>query len=1603
MVPAAVLKVLVQAQGIAATVADLKRVNDQANRTANEVQRFGRIRAVARVALDGTKGVLGDVAKVRAELAFINGKKVVADVKAKVSGWREFTRLKGAIGDATVGLGPFRTSLRALPAILALGSAGIGSMAAALVVLVGAAYNAIKSLAGLAGAGAVAASALGQAFGTVKLATMGVSAALKEQAQAHLGTAKQAVSSATQQRAAARAVQSAQDGVRSAHEGVTRATQQLTDAQHQAKQAQAQLSQARIDARRQLQDMRATVTTTANDEERATLALKDARKALTNLQNGPTVRQLAAANEAVSDSLRGEKRATLDLYDAQQRLKALMSPPDALDLADAQDAVADAIRGQKQAALDLADAQKQAAATMADPNATAEDRAKAQLQLADAQNAVGDAARETQRAQQQLADLEKPASQQDIAKARLDVKDAEDAVRDAKGQTADAQRKLDKLTAPAKDEAIKKAKLAVAEAEQQLADATRAHTRAQQDLTRAEKKGVDGSDQVRQAEEAVRKAHEGVKNAEQGVKDAHLQVTRASEQLHDAQLNQADAAKKSTLASDGLRKAMNQLPVPAQKFVKQLLAMQPKLDTLRATAAKGLFPGVIDGLHSVLHNFDPVNRVVGKTAGVLGDLARKAGDLIGSKGFGHDLETIGDRNAKIIGRVGDAAIHAASALRHILVAAGPLTSWLAKLVDGWARNADQTAKANRENGKLAAYFDHTRQTVQKLGHFLNELRGGISGFFAAANRGSTGFAKSITHAAERFNDWAHSARGQNEIRQMFDRLIPLAKRLGGTLVQLVRTLGNFSAATAPAAALFVSAFGSILGVVNKALKAIQGLPDGLQTVIGMLLLLSGPIKVVKLLAGGIGTLKTAFLAVKDACILTRIQLAALWIVEKAGAIASGALAAATWLVNAAMDANPIGLVVLAIAALVAAVVVIITHFKTFKKIVGDVWDWLKGAVRDTWDWIKHHLKIVVPAALLLITGPIGAIVGLIATHWSAIKRGVHDVWDAIKGFLGNRWQDIKSIAATVWGAIRHAITDPISAAWTWLRGAVGGIVGFLGDRWGDIKGAARSAWGFVHDHIVGPIRDAIDAVKGVIGHGGKDKTGLVGWLLGAWSTITGGIKDFAGNVKDKITGVFRGVVNTVIGFVNKIIGVINKIPGVEIPKIKLLAAPTPKQENLGQTGHLARGGAFARTGGLVDRPITLMGEEAPVHPEIVVPTNPAYRGRARMLAMMAAKAVGLASGGVFSHGALEDLWKQANPGFGNPNVMAALAQAESGGWPLRNYGEPPPGRGPAGGDGGRTRAAGLWQILGLPFPGNVYDAFTNARMAGAKLRLQGLGAWSTYTNGAYKHYLGGGGIGGFLKGIGQGALSLPGKALGLLADGGKALLGALPNPADLLPDWLRGMGSFLVKKVGGFIKDKIGSLLSFGGGPSGKPGGGGLGSFDGLPVANWIVPILNWAQQHGWHGRITSGYRPPGQVVTNAQGLVAPQGHSNHNFTAYPGGAIDVGDPGARAAGAALAAVLAGYPGGRHLVWGGPVIGDWGHFSATGHRKGGIYGPYIGSYKNGTDYVPRDGFAYLHKGEQVNPAGGTRGPLLQVNGDLVLNDPGDLHRELDRIAFLAGS
>lgn len=150
------------------------------------------------------------------------------------------------------------------------------------------------------------------------------------------------------------------------------------------------------------------------------------------------------------------------------------------------------------------------------------------------------------------------------------------------------------------------------------------------------------------------------------------------------------------------------------------------------------------------------------------------------------------------------------------------------------------------------------------------------------------------------------------------------------------------------------------------------------------------------------------------------------VASKVAAVASKGWAAAQWLLNAALTANPIGLVVVAIAALIAIFVVAWKHSETFRNIV-------KGALHDVlavfqavWGWIKGNW----PLLLVLLTGPVGLAVKFIVDHFGQIL-----------GFVRSMPGKIASAAQGMW----HGITDAFRAAinglislWNHLHFSLGG-------------------------------------------------------------------------------------------------------------------------------------------------------------------------------------------------------------------------------------------------------------------------------------------------------------------------------------------------------------------------------------------------------------------------------------------------------------------------------------------------------------------------------------------------------------------------------------
>lgn len=179
----------------------------------------------------------------------------------------------------------------------------------------------------------------------------------------------------------------------------------------------------------------------------------------------------------------------------------------------------------------------------------------------------------------------------------------------------------------------------------------------------------------------------------------------------------------------------------------------------------------------------------------------------------------------------------------------------------------------------------------------------------------------------------------------------------------------------------------------------------------------------------------------------------------AHSVATKAAAAGQWLLNAALTANPIGIVVVAVAALVAGIIALWNTNEGFRTAVINTWNAIKTAAINVWNWLTASFSRWGQAILVAITGPVGVMVTTVVRHWDDIRDAAQDVWNRVVGFfreapgrMVNALGNIAAQMANVGRDIVDGLWRGIQGGWTWLTDQVRNLANGL-------VNAAKSALG----------------------------------------------------------------------------------------------------------------------------------------------------------------------------------------------------------------------------------------------------------------------------------------------------------------------------------------------------------------------------------------------------------------------------------------------------------------------------------------------------------------------------------------------------------------
>lgn len=208
---------------------------------------------------------------------------------------------------------------------------------------------------------------------------------------------------------------------------------------------------------------------------------------------------------------------------------------------------------------------------------------------------------------------------------------------------------------------------------------------------------------------------------------------------------------------------------------------------------------------------------------------------------------------------------------------------------------------------------------------------------------------------------------------------------------------------------------------------------------------------------------------------------------KAWTIAQGIL-------DALLTANPIGLVVVALAAFAAAVVWAYNNVQWFHDLVDNVWTFIQNATKFMWENVLKPIFDTIVTNIHAMGDTYSWLWQTAQNVWGWIQDKISTVWgfirDSIFAPLVSGISNVGAFFSGLWGTVQNVwqwIQDKISAVWLWLNQnvfaplnlAIGTIGSFFNSLWTTVQ----TVWNNVSTFFVNVAKGIDDAVT-------KVKTGI---------------------------------------------------------------------------------------------------------------------------------------------------------------------------------------------------------------------------------------------------------------------------------------------------------------------------------------------------------------------------------------------------------------------------------------------------------------------------------------------------------------------------------
>jgi phage-related protein len=538
----------------------------------------------------------------------------------------------------------------------------------------------------------------------------------------------------------------------------------------------------------------------------ATRAVESAQRGLANAQ-----RALADARVQAAERVREAQRA---LADAERNLaytveESARRQTDAqTNVRDAERDLRDAQRDAREAQASLTDARREAIRSLEDMNQRlAEsqlDEREATLRLAEAERELKAAQAKPGTTPQQLAKL-----QLAYDRAALNLKDQQ---RDTK-RLADDTKKANKAGVDGSQQVVQ-ARERIGAATDTVADRQRQLARAQEDAHRA---GVEGARAVADAQRDLADAQAGVTKARV---DGQRQIADAERSVAEAVSALADAQAAAAAQTSKLDEAMAKLSPNARSFVNAVRGLGPAWTAMRMSVQNRLFAGLDSTITSLGQQTIPIlQRQLGGTADIWNAMAKNAAGAISEMAKTGMLDKIfegANRNFAAFAKVPGQMV---TAFGQLSVAAQPAMERLSGQMAGAISSFTDGIAKGFASGGLHQGIDTAFQVLTQFGQLIGNILGTIGQIFKAAGDAGGSIIGALSAAFAELRRVLGLPEIQAQLRTVFQSVAQIVAAIVPVLGAVVQALVPILAAIAPAIAEMATAIGPVLGQLATQLGA----------------------------------------------------------------------------------------------------------------------------------------------------------------------------------------------------------------------------------------------------------------------------------------------------------------------------------------------------------------------------------------------------------------------------------------------------------------------------------------------------------------------------------------------------------------------------------------------------------------------------------------------------------------------------------------------------------------------------------------------------------------------------------------------------------------